>query len=70
MILGIDLHTSTTRAQPNPPTVNYLRLILGNEIEYDDLAPDIFDSYENAIRSPEVEVARPIGETHESETES
>lgn len=56
MILSADEHTGSTKSQPNPPTVNFLRLVLGNEIEYDGLAPEVFDSYENAIRPLEVEI--------------
>jgi hypothetical protein len=41
MILSTDELTGTTRAQPNPPTMNYLRLILGNEIDDNDPAPQI-----------------------------
>jgi hypothetical protein len=64
MILSTDELTGTTRAQPNPPTMNYLRLILGNEIDDNDLAPQIFDSYENALRSLETDEHEPIGETN------
>ena len=55
-LLSADEHTGSSRAQPSVRAVNFLELILGNEIEYDGLAPEVFDSYENAIRPLEVEI--------------
>jgi hypothetical protein len=54
VVLSMDEKSSTTRAQPNCPTINFLNLILGNENDFDGFAPDAFDSYERGIRSPEV----------------
>jgi hypothetical protein len=55
ILLSTDEHTGSTRFQETKP-VNFLLLVLGNEIEYDGFAPDWFDSYELAVPSPEVEV--------------